>query len=118
MTFSHGLPTNNLGSCIANLADPLRKIHPHWVRPPPECENIVTGLKFQEHQQNPDIKVGHLGKCDCPHFRVNPILSREGHSAVGKLASHMCCKKHFHLDPAKEWVSAFSLYLPLFSKLF
>lgn len=75
---SHGLSTNNDGQTPNENTTPPG-------RPPPEYEDIATGFKFQEHQQNLNLKVGRFpGSATVPTSGWNPILSREGPQHSGE----------------------------------
>lgn len=109
---SHGLSTNNDGSRIANQADPLRKTQP--------CLSWMEGLCHQARvpatPADPRPKSGRSQEALLyPLQGETPSSEERDHNTVGKVAYHMCRKKHFCLGPTKGWVSAFSLYLPLCS---
>lgn len=113
---SHGLSTNNVGSCRASQADPLINIQLCQGRRPPEREDIVADLEFHEHQQEPRPKGERPQEVLLyPLQGETPSSAERDHSTVGNLTYHMCCKSHFYLGPTEGWVLAFSLYLPLCS---
>lgn len=91
---SHGLSTNNDGSCIANQADFLMKIQPSLflnVRILSSSWSSTRTSKSRPKGGRPQEALLY------PLQGETPSSAERDRNTVGKLACHMCCKSHFYL---------------------